>query len=124
MKKLSVLCILSALAVCQVACHRSNPDNGPIRLNQVGFAPDQEKTATIVLTNDQSPITNVFILNENGDTVPLAISPSPIAFNPVSGKPCQIVDFSSLTTPGTYTLCVNQQSKIINLKFEIINLQS
>ena len=100
MKKLSVLCILSALAVCQVACHRSNPDNGSIRLNQVGFAPDQEKTATIV-TNE---VSSVAIIDANGDTVWRG-KPSAMKANPVSGKPCQLVDFSELKEPGEYTLC-------------------
>ena len=99
MRKISVFCILSALAVCQVACHRSS-DNGPIRLNQVGYAPEQEKTATIVMNEPVS----VFILNENGDTVWTG-NPSPITHNPLSQKPCQIVDFSALKTPGEYTLC-------------------
>ena len=101
MKKISVFCILSALAVCQVACNRSNSDNCPIRLNQVGFAPDQEKTATIVLpvTENPSPVTAVFILNENNDTV-WSGNPSPVTHNPVSDKPCQIVDFSELQEPG------------------------
>ena len=50
------------------ACTHFNPDNGPIRLNQVGFAPDQEKTATVVL---DEPV-DMFILNANGDTVLMA----------------------------------------------------
>ena len=94
-----------ACAFVLVACNHFNPDNGPIRLNQVGFAPDQEKTATVVLTDDQSPITGVFILNANQDTVWTG-TPSPVTHNPVSGKPCQLVDFSELMESGEYTLCV------------------
>ena len=50
--------VLGTLSLCTflVSCSHFNPDNGPIRLNQVGFAPHQEKTATIVLSNLQSPI--------------------------------------------------------------------
>ena len=97
------VCILSALAFF-AGCNKQPVS--PIRLNQVGFAPEQGKTATIMLSDERLTVSEVFILNENGDTVPLAIIPSPLAFNPVSGKPCQIVDFSALKTPGEYTLCV------------------
>ena len=88
----------------------------PIRLNQVGFAPHQEKTATIV----QDEPVSVYILDADGDTVWTGC-PSSVTRNPISGKACRIVDFSALDTPGTYTLCVNQNSKIINHKFEITN---
>ena len=119
MRKISVFCILSALAVCQVACHRS-VDNGPIRLNQLGFAPDQEKTATIVLpvTDNPSPVTEVFILNEAGDTV-WSGNPSPVTLNPVSQKPCQLVDFSDLMTPGAYTLSIYRDVEISKCPFTI-----
>ena len=111
--------IIAACVALLSACNHFNPDNGPIRLNQVGFAPDQEKTATVVLTDDQSPITNVFILNENNDTVWTG-TPSPVTHNPVSGKPCQLVDFSELKACGEYTLQIaNDQSPITNARFVI-----
>lgn len=103
---------LAAVAVLQVACNRSNSDNGPIRLNQIGFSPLQEKTATIVLpaTGNPSPVTAVFILNENQDTVWTG-TPSPVTHNPVSGKPRQIVDFSDLTEVGEYKLIIPSLSE-------------
>ena len=114
--KLSIFCMLTALAVLPVACNRSNSDNGPIRLNQVGYAPEQEKTATIVL---DEPFT-AFILDESGDTVLTANSQQLIAKeNPISGKTCRIVDFSSLTMPGEYTLCVKNELSIFNFQFSI-----
>ena len=62
----------------------------PIRLNQVGFSPKQEKTATVVT---DEPIL-VHILNAKGDTVLTATSQELKAKeNPISGKHCQIVDF-------------------------------
>lgn len=73
-----------------------------IRINQIGFAPMQEKTATIVLDEPVS----VFILDENSDTVWTGV-PAETLRNPVSGKACQLVDFSDLTTPGTYTLYIS-----------------
>ena len=125
MQRSNRLFIAGLTALCAVlsGCVYRNPDNGPIRLNQVGFAPDQEKTATIVL-DDKSEIINhkfeIFILNESLDTVWRGESYE-MKVNPISGKPCQIVNFSELTTPGTYTLCVDDKSKIINHKFEITN---
>ena len=41
--------------------------------------------------------------------------------NPVSGKPCCVVDFSDLTTEGEYTLCVNDGSSTAKCQFVITN---
>ena len=74
-----------------------------IRLNQVGFAPEQEKTATIDVCSSLVSPSAVAILNTDGDTVWSGMA-SATMINPLSGKPRQLVDFSSLTTPGTYRL--------------------
>lgn len=113
--------VFATLSLCTfiVSCSHFNPDNGPIRLNQVGFAPHQEKTATIVLSNLQSPISNCYIANIAGDTVWRGQA-SKTMLNPVSGKPCQMVDFSDLTACGDYTLYV-ENDQISNLKFQISN---
>ena len=92
MKKIFVI-VISTLVL--TGCTR---ETSPIRLNQVGFATQQEKTATIVMDEPVS----VFILNENSDTVWTGV-PEVTLPNPISGKPCQIVDFSDLQEPGTYT---------------------
>ena len=113
--------VFGTLSLCTflVSCSHFNPDNGPIRLNQVGFAPHQDKTATIVLSNLQSPISNCYITNIAGDTVWRGQA-SETMLNPVSGKPCQMVDFSDLTACGDYTLYV-ENDQISNLKFQISN---
>jgi len=111
--------ILIACACALFAGCKHNASSN-IRLNQLGFAPDQEKTATIVWSDTvhRTPYT-IFILNEAGDTV-WSGNPSPVTHNPVSQKPCQIVDFSELREPGTYTLCVtNDKCQISNVKFQI-----
>ena len=115
-----------SIALLVISCNKQAVDNGPIRINQVGFAPDQEMTATIVLGNDPSsfsnlqyPMSNCYITNIAGDTVWTGVT-SEVMYNPVSGKPCQIVDFSALDTPGTYTLYVeNDQLPISNVQFTI-----
>ena len=94
MKKIFVI-VISTLVL--IGCTK---ETSPIRLNQVGFAPNQEKTATIVMDEPVS----AFILNEIGDTVWIGVSEDTLQ-NPISGKTCQIVDFSALETPGAYTLC-------------------
>ena len=113
--------VLGTLSLCTflVSCSHFNPDNGPIRLNQVGFAPHQEKTATIDISNLKSQISNCYILNIAGDTVWRGQA-SETMLNPVSGKPCQMVDFSDLTACGDYTLYV-ENNQISNLQFQISN---
>ena len=112
--------VLGTLSLCTflVSCSHFNPDNGPIRLNQVGFAPHQEKTATIVLSNLQSPISNCYILNIAGDTVWRGQASETI-LNPVSGKPCQMVDFSELKACGEYTIGVKKDLSPFTFQFSI-----
>ena len=119
MRKISVFCILSALAVLSSCTHYTNPDNGPIRLNQLGFAPEQEKTATITLSDERLAVSEVFVLTENGDTIPLSSHLSPVILNPISGKPCQLVDFSELREPGVYTLSIVRNNEITSSRFTI-----
>ena len=111
------VCILSALAFF-AGCSKKSAN--PIRLNQVGFSPRQERTATVVLTDEHLPVIAAFILDEKQDTVWRGV-PSGLMRNPVSGKPCQIVDFSALETPGEYTLYAKTESSIFNSQFSISN---
>lgn len=113
MKHPSYILLISCLLL--VACNRPDNAGNPICVNQLGFAPHQEKTATIDVHSFDEPPCKAFILNTTGDTVWSGIA-SPTMPNPVSGKPRQIVDFSSLTTGGEYTLCVlnSQNSQILH----------
>jgi len=98
--------ILIACACALFAGCKHNASSN-IRLNQLGFSPMQEMTATIILDEPAAETnTNVFITNENNDTVWIGV-PAVSLSNPISGKPCQIVDFSALDTVGTYTMYVN-----------------
>ncbi len=100
--KISFYCILGALLM--VACSPSAVDNGPIRMNQLGFAPDQEKTATILVSSAETAPCWV-VIKEDCETIWSGYA-SETVLNPVSGKPCQIVDFSTVTRPGSYVLQV------------------
>ncbi len=118
MKNPSYIVLLSFVLL--MACNRPDNAGNPICMNQLGFAPHQEKTATINVSSlDEAPCC-VFILNTTGDTV-WSGTASHTMPNPVSGKPRQIVDFSSLTAKGKYTLCVlnSQILKSSNLQITI-----
>ena len=98
--------ILLACACALFAGCKHNASSN-IRLNQLGFSPMQEMTATIILDEPvANTSTHVFITNAHNDTVWTGV-PAVSLCNPISGKPCQIVDFSALDTVGTYTMHVS-----------------
>ena len=103
MKKVFFLLVIAVFVFtgCQ---HKPTPE---IRLNQLGFAPSQEKTATIDVEALDTPPCEVFILNASGDTMWSGVA-SETMLNPVSGKPRQIVDFSELQEIGEYNLSVSR----------------
>ena len=101
-----------------VGCKHSAPLQ--VRINQVGFRPAQEKTATIDVCCPEAEPCAVSILNAAGDTVWQGLA-SATMLNPISGKPRQIVDFSTLTEVGDYTLQVNNEMSIVNCQLSINN---
>lgn len=106
MKKVFFLLVIAVFAFmgCQ---HKPTPE---IRLNQLGFAPYQEKTATIDVEALDTPPCKVFILNATGDTTWRGVAAETM-LNPVSGKPRQIVDFSDLQDQGKYNLIIPSLSE-------------
>lgn len=100
---------IAGIAACVAllsACHRSD-NGGPIRMNQVGFAPNQEKTATLDVESLDAAPCEVLILNAAGDTAWAGVA-SETMVNPVSGKLRQIVDFSDLKEVGEFVLSVSR----------------
>jgi len=69
-----------------------------IVFNQLGYLPDAAKFATL-----RSPSTN-FAVRTLGGVVALQGRPTPVRDDAASGDPVQIVDFSAVRQPGTYTL--------------------
>ena len=116
MRKVFCLMSVSALVFALTGCHHQPTPE--IRLNQVGFAPLQEKTALIDVEAADSPPCEVIIVNAAGDTAWRGVA-SATMLNPVSGKPRQIVDFSDLTAIGEYTLGVKKEFSIFNFQFSI-----
>ena len=93
--------VCTLLAGCKQTA--SNPE---IRINQVGFAPDQEKTATIDVCSPDAKPCYVAITNDDSELLWHGVAFETV-LNPVSGKPRQIIDFTYFDKPGTYTLYVD-----------------
>ncbi len=77
------------------------PETGPrVRVNQVGYLPDGPKHATIV-TDQASPVD--WTLDNETETVASGTA-TPANADPSTLLATQTIDFSDVTTPGTYTL--------------------
>ena len=94
MKRIVKHCLLGAFVLLPMS------SVAQIRLNQVGMYPAQEKTAAIegVVGAGEISIVNI--------ATGVQVSPKVLRFavSPWSGKQRTIVDFSSVTAPGNYTL--------------------
>ncbi len=94
--------LLSTFALTLAACtpDAPAPEGQPIAVNQVGYYPQCEKVAVI---ESEGITDNYKLTDQNGKTVweGKAVRQST---SPWSGKQRDIVDFSTITTPGTYTL--------------------
>lgn len=90
-----------SIALCAtmlLAC--SSVKENPIKVNQVGYYPAQEKTA--VLEQDANT-SKAVLLNAEGKTVWEGEAVRG-AVSPWSGKVRQIIDFTEVSEPGEYTL--------------------
>ena len=88
-----------------------------IRVNQVGYYPDQEKTAVVEGINQN---TKIVFKNEKGKSV-LKTKPVRMAKSPWGDKERYIVDFSSLKKPGNYRMEVNGQSQAFTVRNGALN---
>lgn len=104
MKKTFLLAVLMTMVMTVSA-----QQTVQIRVNQVGYYPDQEKTA-VVEGIDLN--TRIVIKNEKGKSV-VKIKPVRMAKSPWSDKERYIVDFSGLKKPGNYKIVVNGISQDI-----------
>ncbi|MDO5720776.1 MAG: glycoside hydrolase family 9 protein [Actinomycetaceae bacterium] len=77
------------------------PETGPsIRVNQLGYLPEGPKRATVV-SDEESPL-DFSVVDGDGDVV-FEGKTSVFGADAMSGLHVHIADFSTLTTPGTYT---------------------
>ena len=89
------------ITVCMAAvCACSSPADS-IRVNQVGFYPDQEKTLTLEQNNKCE---TVEIYKAGTDEKVWEGTQLRSAVSPWSGKERRIFDFSEITVPGRYTV--------------------
>ncbi len=93
-------------------------DSSQIRMNQVGFRPDQEKTATIDVPSPDAQPCYVAITNDEGELLWHGVA-SETMLNPISGKPRQIIDFSYFDKPGSYLLYVDNGQTPFTCPFTI-----
>lgn len=99
MKK-NIFFVMGALAL--VACApKEQPNLGwePIKVNQVGYYPNQEKVAVV---EDSAAVAEYVLLDTEGNQV-WSGAAAREQVSPLSQKKRVVVDFSEVTTPGTYT---------------------
>lgn len=93
--------LLSSAALALVACASAKSDVA-IRLNQVGYFPNEEK---VVVIEGINPAGKIQVKNRQGKTV---LKPRNIrqAQSPWGDKTCYVVDISDLKKEGDYEVCV------------------
>ena len=103
---LAITATVITLSACSTA-QKQDLGGDPIRVNQVGYYPQQEKTAVI----EQEAACDCYTLTDaQGKTVWEGAAVRE-ATSPWSGKVRQVIDFSSVKQPGTYTLHAGNYSQ-------------
>lgn len=105
--------LTTLLFSCALAVTAQNPN--PIRVNQVGYFPDGPKTAAV----EQSAWSKKYTLTDSKGRKVWKGKATRTATSPWSGKQRAIVDFSSVTTPGTYTLSNGKETQQIIIGTDI-----
>ena len=96
MKTRTITLLFAAMFICSCSTETDN-----IKINQVGFYPQQEKTLSLEQTNKCE---NVEIFKAGTDEKVWEGTALRSAVSPWSGKERRIFDFSEITEPGTYTI--------------------
>lgn len=104
---LSLAAVLGAAMTCAYA-----QVHNPIKVNQVGYYPNQEKTASV----EKEAMAKTYTLKNEKGKVVWKGSAVRKATSPWSGKEREIVDFSSVTEPGKYVLTAGKQTQNITIK--------
>ena len=113
MKKLITLSVAALFCVGAAIAEEHNP----IKVNQVGYYPNQEKTASV----EKDAIAKKYTLtNASGKKVWTGKAVRS-AVSPWSKKVREIVDFSSVTAPGEYTLTAGKFSQKVIIKPNALN---
>ena len=106
---LPVLLLLAGLTACRNG-QSPLPGSDVIRVNQVGYYPQQQKIA--VLEDSIAALSSISITDAKGETIWTGEAVGE-GVSPWSGKRRLALDFSSVTTPGIYTLHAGPYSQQI-----------
>ena len=107
MKTLIRIIIVSAALIISTSCNDKGYQQSSIRMNQVGFYPDQEKTMTL---EGKNPAETIRICSKGSDETIWEGKHVRTAVSPWSGKERKIFDFSEITEPGTYTVIAGDET--------------
>lgn len=105
-KMLCLFLTLGGLSAC------SQPEQGDVRLNQVGYYPHQEKVAVL----DGGKVESFTITDAVTGAEVLSGKASYTAFNAWSPKERTVLDFSALETPGKYVLKAGNATATFEVK--------
>ena len=107
MKTLTRIIIASAAMIISSSCNDKGDLQSSIRMNQVGFYPDQEKTMTL---ESKNPAETIRICIKGSDETIWEGQHVRSAVSPWSEKERKIFDFSEITEPGTYTVIAGDET--------------
>lgn len=107
MKTLIRIIIVSAALIISASCNDKCDQQSNIRMNQVGFYPDQEKTMTL---EGKNPTETIRICRKGSDETIWEGQHVRTAVSPWSGKERKIFDFSEITESGTYTVIAGDET--------------
>jgi len=81
-----------------------------VRVNQMGYYIANDKKATYATSKEiKDPVS--FTVKKNGETVYTGKG-TPIGYDEEAGDYCQILDFSTVSEPGTYTIEVDDKDNV------------
>lgn len=93
--------LISSLLFCLAFISLNAGNTSAIRVNQVGYLPDDLKVA-VLMADNENPVESAIIVNaENGQKTAVKISEAP-AWEPM--RKCYRIDFTEITSPGKYYL--------------------
>lgn len=107
MKTIIRIIIVSAALIISASCNDKCDQQSNIRMNQVGFYPDQEKTMTL---EGKNPTETIRICRKGSDETIWEGQHVRTAVSPWSGKERKIFDFSEITESGTYTVIAGDET--------------
>lgn len=104
--------LFGSVLTCAIA-----QEHNPIKVNQVGYYPNQEKTAAI----EKEAAAKTYTLTNDKGKVVWKGKALRRATSSWSGKEREIIDFSSVTVPGEYTLKAGKTTQKVSIRANALN---